>query len=943
MKIAVSPGTNTDMKQPANKKHIMSGDVLHRLLWRIYKYIILVIAVLVVLSRIMPHSHDGWWNGEYNTVSSDWTCIRADGTSAKVTLPHFINVPAGEKIVLERKLPERITDGSTLFIYCMRQDMVAYIDGQRVATYKGSASDMPYKWYTVQCTSDDGGKLLKICYQSKYDGFAGCFNNIYLGERSTIIYHLAVKNAFPLAAGLLVCIAGLVVLVYYNLFLRKNTERRFLYMGSYMLVMGIWLIMECRINQTFLSNLAYAQTIDYIGLPMLIVPVLLYVDEIEEKAFHRSAVILAAAGVIFLYICLIGSAAGWLELCNVVSLAHIFIALCVIYILITMVILLRRGEKRYDKIKWNFYGMTSLCLGTGLDMYGYYFRRNAANDGGIALGITIYCIFNFCQFLQYQKDKQLEEAEAFRQNSDRTQFLADMSHAIRTPANAVLGMDDMILRESDSERITEYATDIKSAGDTLLSSIDDILDFSNIEAGRTVLKKEEYSVASLLNDCYSMINIRAEAKGLIFTVDNDPDMPAGLCGDVSRLRQIIINLLTNAVKYTSKGNVNLSVGMVEIDEENSIILQIEVMDTGIGISREGQNKLFSPYARLDESRNREIEGTGLGLSLTKRLVDLMGGDIFVESIYGAGSKFTVRVKQTISDPTPSGSFADWAKHRDEKARMVKWFYAPDVRILVVDDVSMNIKVMQGLLGETGVAMDTAYSGAECLRLTAEKKYDMIFMDDMMPEMSGTETYIKMKNDSRDRNADTPVIMLTANAVMGARENYLNTGFAGYLSKPIIESELRDIMEKYLPEELVLQPDEDQDGGQEEQEDEDETCSDIVRSVSGYLDTEEGIGYCMDSADMYTDILKDYADSSRRQLIIDAYDREDWKEYRVNVHALKSTSRTIGADSLSEKALKLEEAARDLNTEYIRANHAEMLAEYEELLGKLKVLFEKNTE
>lgn len=378
-----------------------------------------------------------------------------------------------------------------------------------------------------------------------------------------------------------------------------------------------------------------------------------------------------------------------------------------------------------------------------------------------------------------------------------------MSHEIRTPINAVLGMDEMILRESSDESILSYAANIQSAGHSLLSVINDILDLSKIESGRLELLTSEYSTQQLMNDCYSMMIMRAEKKDLLLEIKNDPQLPAKLAGDEVRLRQVILNLLTNAVKYTSAGEVTMRVDFKHT-AENEIMLKISVRDTGMGISQENQQNLFKAFRRLDEMTNRHIEGTGLGLNITKHLTEMMGGTIAVRSTLGSGSEFTVEIPQRVVSYEPVGVFIENRRAASgQKEEYHERFRAPGARILVVDDVKLNIDVIKGLLRLTQIRTESAYSGRECLGLVSRTHYDLIFMDHLMPDMDGIETLKQLRAQDGSPNAGTPVIALTANVMVGAREKYAACGFTDYLAKPVQSDRLESVLLEYLPRELIL--------------------------------------------------------------------------------------------------------------------------------------------
>ena len=411
-------------------------------------------------------------------------------------------------------------------------------------------------------------------------------------------------------------------------------------------------------------------------------------------------------------------------------------------------------------------------------------------------------------------NEELEEANLRLASASeaKSSFLANMSHEIRTPINAVLGMDEMILRECKDRQILEYANDIDSAGHQLLSLVNDILDFSKIESGKMELHPVEYEMFSIMNDCYNMIFMRAKRKDLAFSIVNDPNIPAFLYGDEVRIRQIIMNLLTNAVKYTKDGSVTLKFDFENTDED-SINLIISVKDTGIGISEDNQKYLFDSFKRIDEKTNRNIEGTGLGLSITKKFTDMMGGTIEVDSVLYEGSTFTVTIPQKIADKGTVGHFGERLNKRGETSSSdtdsadssdkKDKFTAPHARILVVDDVKMNLNVVRLLLKNTGIQVDLASSGDECLKYTLMKRYDVILMDHMMPIMDGIEALHRIREQADGLNTDTPVVALTANALVGAQEMYLSEGFISYLSKPVKGADLEECLLKILPEDKII--------------------------------------------------------------------------------------------------------------------------------------------
>lgn len=408
----------------------------------------------------------------------------------------------------------------------------------------------------------------------------------------------------------------------------------------------------------------------------------------------------------------------------------------------------------------------------------------------------------FLTILRATDMSRQEEKKARAQSEAKSSFLANMSHEIRTPINAILGMNEMILRETTDDVIRSYAYDIERAGVNLLSIINDVLDFSKIEAGSMEIVEAEYELSSVIHDVINMIRVKTDEKGLRLALELDENIPEKLFGDEMRIRQILINLLNNAVKYTDKGSVTLRV-RGGYAEGNNVLLTAEVIDTGRGIREEDQARLFGKYERMDLEENRNVEGSGLGLSITENLVLLMHGTIEVQSIYGTGSTFTVKLEQRVINWTPIGDVEQ--RYRDSEKKHVRnesRFTAPDARILVVDDTNINLTVVRALLKRTLLQVDTAGSGRECLAMIRETKYDAIFLDYRMPEMDGSETLQHMKSENDHKNTDTPVICLTANALSGAKERFLEEGFDDYLSKPIDTDRMEEMLVRFLPESKV---------------------------------------------------------------------------------------------------------------------------------------------
>ena len=393
--------------------------------------------------------------------------------------------------------------------------------------------------------------------------------------------------------------------------------------------------------------------------------------------------------------------------------------------------------------------------------------------------------------------KEIEEL-----NHAQNRFFSSMSHEIRTPINAILGFNEVILRQEDaSEEIKNDASNIQGAGKMLLSLVNDILDFSKLDAGRMDIVPVEYRVSEMMSEVVNMILLQAKAKGLSFDGMIDPNTPSVLIGDEIRVRQIIINLLNNAVKYTESGYVSIYLGAERLGDDR-VRLVITVTDTGIGIKKEVLPTLFEAFVRTDQEKNRKIEGTGLGLSIVKQLVDLMGGFISVDSVYGLGTTFKVIIPQEVSDAQRIGniSILDQAAKRNTYKSL---FTAPDANLLIVDDSKTNLLVEKKLLRETKINIDAVTSGKDALEFTLKKRYDVIFMDHLMPEMDGLECLERIRSQEEGMCRDVPVIVLTANAGGENNELYNRAGFDGQLSKPVSGRSLEETLMKFIPEEKLV--------------------------------------------------------------------------------------------------------------------------------------------
>lgn len=522
--------------------------------------------------------------------------------------------------------------------------------------------------------------------------------------------------------------------------------------------------------------------------------------------------------------------------------------------------------------------------------------------------------------------EQAEEA-----NKAKTMFLANMSHEIRTPMNAIMGTTEMIMREDVSESVKDKVHSIQNAGNILISIINDILDFSKIESGKMSVNETNYRPGLLLKDITDSTRIRLQEKNIEFRVHVKPSLPKVLHGDETHVRQIFTNILNNAVKYTKSGFVELN---VDWEQKNGMaLLRVSVEDSGCGIPQENLGTLFNSFERADMIKNRTIEGTGLGLAICKRLVESMGGSISVKSVYGKGSIFSFFIYQSVVDYTPTGDYniltlaeAKELKHSSES------FIAPMAKILAVDDNITNLKVVQGLLSMYQIRVDLAMSGEECLDKIQKNHYHLILMDQMMPVMDGIETTRRIRAFDDRYLQNLPVVALTANAIRGSREMFLENGFQDYISKPLDISLLEKVLKKYLPKDFIYYVDK-----------ADPNVRLGKEIVIPNVDVEKGIEHYGNSRSRYLQILRYIFDDGEEQIarMRANVEAENYDAYIFDAHALKGLARGIGADKLSKLAMEQEMATRDGNYFVVQDGAPALFEEYEMLLANIKFVFQEN--
>lgn len=547
-----------------------------------------------------------------------------------------------------------------------------------------------------------------------------------------------------------------------------------------------------------------------------------------------------------------------------------------------------------------------------------------------------------------QRDVELETAKSAIEKAEKARdiFLANMSHELRTPINTILGLNELIIRESQEENIKEYARDIRQSGNILLALVSDILDFSKLEADKLELTEGIYDVSSLLNDLINSISVQLRRKKLDLVLEIAQDIPYKLLGDEIHIRQIIGNLLSNAVRYTEKGRITLHVSWKEMAEDN-IEIYVIVKDTGIGIKEEDIPKLFMAFQQMDSTIRSKDDRTGLGLAITDRLLKMMGSKLEVQSVFGKGSAFSFKIIQKVVDREPLG---DFEKQYKESLRSIEdyheKFIAPMGRILIVDDNAMNLAVAQGLLKGTRLQIDVAASGEECLELIKRKTYHLICMDHMMPVMDGVQTLHAIRALEGNPSKDIPVIALTANAVAGAKEMYLKEGFQDYLTKPIDADKLENMLIEYLPSNVVYLTHNQKISDEYEQAEEGSELA--IRESQLYLmgfNLRNGLRYMGGDKALYGKVLHDFHSilQEKEEALKDFLQKGDMPGYTIIVHSLKGNARNVGADDLADEAFELEKMAKAGQLEDVTVRSPILFSMMNSMRNSLKVYLESEDE
>ncbi len=900
-------------------------------LMAIYSLLVIVIIVFVILSYVTPYPNLGFASDECTEWTSGWQVVNEDGSLEDIELPYKAENSKNRIVEFRATVPNLDFTDRYIFVKSAHQNITIYLNGKEYYNYtyetsqKLNAGFAPNIWLRISLPNEYSGARIRVLVETLQDDGSPTMGTIYIGESVSVFYKIIKLNALPLVLASIIILLGIFLLVYWVTYLFKDiVTDGILYIALSAIFSGIWLISQSSARQLLFQNILLVRNMEFFSIMMIPVPAILSLDITEERKDHKSAE--EACILIFIVdaICLLLVFLRIADFLEILWIIYCTIGIAGTWAIVSFYRLYRDYRDIFLAKSQNLVAYAVLLISGLLEM-----SMLSTNFQGYFLpfGMLIFFLGMLREQVMAQNKVFDARMRAEAQNSAKSEFLASMSHEIRSPLNAIMGMDEMILRESSEKNIIGYATDIETAGQSLLKIINQILDFSKIEAGRVKIASEEYNLGKVLQEVISLTRVQAENKGLKLKVEIDEETPSMLIGDSGRIRQMLVNILNNAVKYTEHGSVTLNVYAQRAMDSDTKDIHFRVTDTGKGISAENIEKIFDRFQRITGNDSGKVEGTGLGLAITKQMVELMNGHIDVQSIVGKGSSFEMVIPQRLADFEVIGNFEKKYAEISKNEEYHESFTAPDAVILAVDDNEINLRLVESFLKKTKVQLDTVLSGQECIDKVREKKYDLILLDDLMPGMDGRETLDYLRMMEKEHIENTSVICFTANAIAGSREEYMNLGFDDYIAKPVSGDMLEKTVARWLPEEKVTKVIVENNSINTEQ-------NILVSSEERLVDYSIGLDYCMNDEATYGEVLKLFVDSAkeRREKIMEDYVNKNMKGYVVRTHGLKSTALTIGAISLSDLCKELEYAGKRYqsgeepqdNLKFIQDNNDRML-------------------
>ena len=887
-------------------------------------------------------------NWRFSSVSSVMDQIKEEGVGMIVSLPYEGTSEPDETIVFQNTITQDYA-GLTLVFYSNESTVRVSLDDQVIYQYGvenqrlfGKSPGNRVNLVDLPEQIEEG--YLRIELMSSYENAAATLGKVTVSPRDIAILQLIESNLVKLLSCFIMLI-GAVVFLLLGIVCMRTGQKTYgvFWLAALGVDTGLFYLIKTETLSIFYGEKAIYSMGQYLFVMLVPLFLILHMQYNMDKKRPRLFGLLFAVTTINVFAQIFLQATNIFDLVDMVKCTEILFDMI---IFISILLYVREAVVCRKRTNWFIAGLyTVLLIGelVGLCMPTAVQFTDNKDYSQYAMTIFLFIlviIHTFQITRDYKREAEKSAKLALAASEAKGKFLANMSHEIRTPINAVLGMDEMILRESREAKVREYAMDIFTAGQALLCIINDILDISKIESGKMEIIPANYDVSSMIHDLSNMADLRAKKKKLQFHVEVDRTIPCTLFGDDVRIRQVLTNILTNAVKYTSEGDIWFRISKRK-EANGKIVLHYEVEDTGVGIKEEDLPKLYVEFERIEEEKNRHIEGTGLGMSITLQLLQMMNSQLVVESVYGKGSKFSFDLEQDIIEDKPIGDFEKNIQRLAADFTYTAGFTAPDAEVLVVDDNVINRKVFQSLLQQTRVKITEAESGAACIELTKQKLFDIIFLDHMMPEMDGIETLVRIKEDPENLCRNIPVIALTANVISGAKEKYMEAGFDGYLAKPIVSAKLEKMLMDFLPGELLK----DKEPTEEIRQPEAAGASldlEQLPMVDG-VDWNYAWMHLTDMELLKTTVVSFYEQiSAAAEKLSNCYQdicmTGEMQPYRIQVHGMKSLAASLGIIPLAGMAKILEDAAAKEQQETVHSLHRIFITEWNSYTEKLTGVF-----
>ncbi len=924
----------TDADRPVKDKAYTTIDIL-KIVFFVYFFIS---ALMLIYFSAIDRSNPVEPPEPY--VFDDWRVTAPDGTMRKAGSSYRHPSSSSGVFTAVTVLPEEIENEAD-FCLVLGGDAAVYVKGELRKDHVESrdvvipGGSVKRFYFVVPIYPSDAGGELKIV-RTGTTRLGWVYQNTLLIPNGALFSYLMQKYGTPFMLAEILFILSLVtVFLSIIMMLIYKHSMDMLYGAMGILVISAWIVTNSYLYPFIYGHYHVDGLINYMLCLMMPFGHTFYLNALQHKRYARVYSVVLWLSVASCIVWPVLHLLGIYSLSYALTYIDLILGIQVVTVLTLLVMDLVKGK--IVEYKYTAIGVAGFLFCGLFELVILNFIPTMQQEMPMLIGLAISLSLSVIQQLEDIKKMREERQRAMDLSETKTRFLASMSHEIRTPINAILGMNEMILRENRDPVIEDYAGSIKSSGRMLLMLVNDVLDFSKIEAGKMEIVNVEFRLSRLLKDIIPILKERADEKDLELKTELLSEVPDGLVSDEFRIRQVIINIVNNAIKYTDAGAVTLSIGGHETDNDG-FLLEMSVKDTGRGISEEGQKNLFEAFSRADSSKNRNIEGTGLGLAIVKSIMDSMNGMIGVKSKLGEGSQFDLEIPVKVWLREPLTESLKNSCDLSEGSGGECDYRAPRAAVLAVDDNSANLRIVKLFLKRPEIEPDLCDSGRRALELCREKHYDLILIDHMMPEPDGVETLHLIRNTEDSLNKDTPVIVLTANALAGSRQAYLDEGFADYLTKPLDSSLLEQTVKQYLPADKIEAVSENDAKTQEtgaENVPVHRTLKERLTAIEG-LDYDTALRYTGNSEAILDEFVRDLVKACNGKIanMRRCVAEKDMETYCMEAHAIKGMMATIGLSSFSERAKKHEFAARENNYDFITTDCDDFLEEYRSICNRL---------